>query len=207
MGITVSIGTRHHHCNIGCVFVWTSLRDQSIWPIYEVVVFQASVGDCSIPRLYRFSYHFYSIPPPHLSSPLYGLFCFPLSYRPPSVAVVVIAPLIYTRSTPPFLVWNAVYLYVAHTHPPPSYASRSEPRTTCLRLPPYPTMFAPRCLPRLAPRSLSSPGVSPAASPSAPLCPSYLHVWWYSSRHLLGLGSVGCPFCARTRGPGASTLW
>ena len=123
---------------------------------------RASVSDCSIPRLCCYDYHFYSNPPPHLSKSLPGSFC----YRPPSVVVVVVAPLIYTRSPPPFLARNAIHLDVAHTHPrqPPPLVLRSAPRAcVCRRIP---RCSPPRCCPRPEPRSLSTPGGSPATGPS-----------------------------------------
>ena len=88
-------------------------------------------------------YHFYSSPPHHLPYPLSESFCFPPSYRPASVAVVFVAPLIYTRSPPPFLACNAVHLDVDQTYPLPVSAARSAPRTAYLRLPSYTALFAP----------------------------------------------------------------
>ena len=88
-------------------------------------------------------YHVYSRPQPHLSLPLYVLFCLPPSYRPPSVVVVFVAPLIYTLSSPPLLARNAVHLDISHTHPPPVSAARSAPRAACLRLPSYPVSLSP----------------------------------------------------------------
>ena len=75
-----------------CVCVLYGIWKRLVWPNYEVVVFQASVSDCSIPRLWSLNdQHFYSRSPNHLPLPLSGSFCFPLSYGTPSLAVVVIA--------------------------------------------------------------------------------------------------------------------
>ena len=57
-------------------------------------------------------------PPPPLVFSAFWIIWFPPSYRPPSVAVVVVSPLSYTRSPPPFLAWNSVHLNFSHTHPP-----------------------------------------------------------------------------------------
>ena len=57
--------------------------------------------------------------------------------------VVVSTHLIYTRSPPHFLAWNAVHLDVYHTHPPPDSAALSAPRAACLRMPSCPASFTP----------------------------------------------------------------
>ena len=94
-------------------------------------------------------------------------------------------------------------------NPPPASLLRSlcTPRRlptfvaiSCVRSPPL-------CRSWPTPRSLSDPGGLPIAGPSAPLCPASLPVCYASSHSLLGIGSSGCPFCARTRGQGASTPW
>ena len=124
---------------------------------------------------------------------------FPPSYRPPSVSFVISVPLIYTRSPPPFLARNVVQLDVAHTHPPPASAARSAPCAAYLRLPSNPASFTPPFRPCSSPRSLSAPRGLQAASPSAPLFSVSLPVCCSVYRHLLGLGSSGCPFHATVK--------
>ena len=78
-------------CSCLYMCVLTGLRDQAIWPNYKVVMFQASVSDCSIPRLCCYGYHFYSSPSaPQILLPFSGSFIpflpppGPIPYRPPS---------------------------------------------------------------------------------------------------------------------------
>ena len=64
-----------------------------------------------------------------------------------------------------------------------------------------------RCRLWPAPRYLSAPGGSPAAGPSASMCPASLIVYCSDSCHLLGFGSSGYLFRVRTMGLGASSPW
>ena len=63
----------------------------------------------------------------------------------------------------------------------------------------------PQCRSQPAPRSLSDPGGSPTAGPSAYLCIASLPVCCSDPRNLLGLDFSGCHFRARRRVLGAST--
>ena len=89
------------------------------------------------------------------------------SYCPPSVAIVAVAPFIYTRSPPPFLAQNAIHMDVAHTHPPPAFAARSAPRSACLCLTLYPASFAPF---PLLPSACVQVAVGPWGLPDRNLC-------------------------------------
>ena len=163
-------------------------------------MFQASVGDCSIPSLccYWLPILFYPPAPPAFFVCWVVLFP-PLLSPPISNGCCCITSHLYplsisfpgTERCPP-----------RHLpHPPPASLRRSSLRPalrSCLSCR-IPSCFYPCCHPQPAPRSLSSPWVSAVAGPFTPLCPVSFPVYCSVSLHLLGLGSSGYPFCANLK--------
>ena len=120
--------------------------DQLIWLNHVVVVVQPWSGIDLVLVLCRLVIPTLIIAPrPTWLSHFLDSFRFVTSpsCQPPSSEIVVVEPLSYTCSPPPFLDRNAFHLYAAHTNPPTASAARSSPRAARLHLPLYPELFNP----------------------------------------------------------------
>ena len=152
-----------------------------------MAVIQASVSDCSIPRLCRLNYqHFYSSSPPHLSQPLSGSFFFLL--LPPissgchlQTSHLHLFPTSFTGSE------RRPHGRIQHP-PPPASAARSAPSAACLRLPLCPALITPL----LPPSSCTQVPVGP---------------WGFAFRRSLRISVSRLFPCVLIRFPSSYGLW
>ena len=101
-----------------CVCVHRYL-DWSTWPNYEVVEFQPRSDIDTVLDTVDSDYNLFHSPAPPVFAAFWIVLFSPPCYFPPSVEVVVVAPLCHNLSPNPLLSWKSAHLYISHNHHPP----------------------------------------------------------------------------------------
>ena len=125
----------------------SGLRNRSVWKNYKEVVFQASVNDCSIPRLSIYMINnFILSPQPTCHSRFLDSFVSPL--LPPSISIGRCCCTFNLQPLPTsFPVTERCPPGSRQPPPLPDSAAWSTTPDACLRLPLCPASFAPSFLP------------------------------------------------------------